>query len=121
MRDARLNLIGEGANDVLRCFNAMVGLRNLGKELQARPQKAVAGRDSVAVAAANSRAAQHPAEAGRHARQADRPLRPRLHASASSTTAKASSTTSSCRPGSATLATELFHASCVYARLTGLL
>ena len=34
MRDARLNLIGEGANDVLRCFNAMVGLRNLGKELQ---------------------------------------------------------------------------------------
>src|ERR1700685_877296 len=34
MRDARLNLIGEGANDVLRCFNAMVGLRNLGKEMQ---------------------------------------------------------------------------------------
>ena len=34
MRDARLNLIGEGANDVLRSFNAMVGLRNLGKELE---------------------------------------------------------------------------------------
>jgi len=34
MRDARLNLIGEGANDVLRCFNAMVGLRNVAKELQ---------------------------------------------------------------------------------------
>jgi hypothetical protein len=34
MRDARLNLIGEGANEVLRCFNAMVGLRGLGKELE---------------------------------------------------------------------------------------
>ncbi len=37
MRDARLNLIGEGANDVLRCFNCMVGLRNLGKELAGHP------------------------------------------------------------------------------------
>jgi len=34
MRDARINLIGEGANDVLRCFIAMVGLRNLGKQLE---------------------------------------------------------------------------------------
>ena len=34
MRDARLNLIGEGANDVLRCFIAAVGLRHLGVELQ---------------------------------------------------------------------------------------
>lgn len=34
MRDARINLIGEGANDVLRCFVAMVGLRGLGKELE---------------------------------------------------------------------------------------
>ncbi len=34
MRDARLNLIGEGANDVLRCFIAAVGLRHLGKELE---------------------------------------------------------------------------------------
>jgi alkylation response protein AidB-like acyl-CoA dehydrogenase len=34
MRDARLNLIGEGANDVLRSFIAMVGLRNVGKELE---------------------------------------------------------------------------------------
>ncbi len=34
MRDARLNLIGEGANDVLRCFIAAVGLRHLGKDLQ---------------------------------------------------------------------------------------
>jgi alkylation response protein AidB-like acyl-CoA dehydrogenase len=34
MRDARLNQIGEGANDVLRCFVAMVGLRHLGKHLE---------------------------------------------------------------------------------------
>ncbi len=34
MRDARLNLIGEGANDVLRSFIAMVGLRNVGRELE---------------------------------------------------------------------------------------
>jgi len=34
MRDARINLIGEGANDVLRCFVAMVGMRNLGKQLE---------------------------------------------------------------------------------------
>ncbi len=34
MRDARLNLIGEGANDVLRSFIAMYGIRGLGKELE---------------------------------------------------------------------------------------
>ncbi len=34
MRDARLNLIGEGANDVLRCFIAAVGLRHVGKSMQ---------------------------------------------------------------------------------------
>jgi alkylation response protein AidB-like acyl-CoA dehydrogenase len=34
MRDARINLIGEGANDVLRCFIAMVGLRGVGMQLQ---------------------------------------------------------------------------------------
>jgi hypothetical protein len=35
MRDARLNQIGEGANDVLRCFIAMIGFRGLGEQLQA--------------------------------------------------------------------------------------
>lgn len=34
MRDARLNLIGEGANDVLRCFIASVGFRHVGVELK---------------------------------------------------------------------------------------
>jgi len=44
MRDARLNLIGEGANDVLRSFICMVGLRSVGQKLQEipkRPWKAV--------------------------------------------------------------------------------
>jgi alkylation response protein AidB-like acyl-CoA dehydrogenase len=35
MRDARINTIGEGANDVLRAFSALVGMRDVGLELQA--------------------------------------------------------------------------------------
>lgn len=35
MRDARLNQIGEGANDVLRCFIAAVGFRHVGKDMEA--------------------------------------------------------------------------------------
>ena len=38
MRDARLNLIGEGANDVLRCFIASVGIRHVGKQMQEIPK-----------------------------------------------------------------------------------
>ncbi len=34
LRDARINMIGEGANDVLRAFSALVGLRDVGKELE---------------------------------------------------------------------------------------
>jgi alkylation response protein AidB-like acyl-CoA dehydrogenase len=34
MRDARINTIGEGANDVLRAFVALVGMREVGLELQ---------------------------------------------------------------------------------------
>lgn len=34
MRDARINLIGEGANEVLRCFVAAVGLRPIGLQMQ---------------------------------------------------------------------------------------
>ncbi|MDZ4817826.1 MAG: acyl-CoA dehydrogenase family protein [Planctomycetota bacterium] len=34
MRDARINMIGEGANDVLRAFVALVGMREVGMELQ---------------------------------------------------------------------------------------
>src|SRR5258707_4568680 len=34
MRDARINQIGEGANDVLRAFIALVGMRGVGEYLQ---------------------------------------------------------------------------------------
>src|SRR5205807_7782465 len=34
MRDARINLIGEGANDVLRAFIAAVGIRPVGEGLK---------------------------------------------------------------------------------------
>lgn len=34
LRDARLNMIGEGSNDVLRAFIAAVGLREIGLELK---------------------------------------------------------------------------------------
>jgi alkylation response protein AidB-like acyl-CoA dehydrogenase len=34
MRDARVNQIGEGANDVLRAFIALVGMRGVGEQLQ---------------------------------------------------------------------------------------
>jgi len=34
MRDARINMIGEGANDVLRVFIALVGMRDVGMELK---------------------------------------------------------------------------------------
>ena len=34
MRDARINTIGEGANDVLRAFVALVGMRDVGLELE---------------------------------------------------------------------------------------
>ncbi len=41
MRDARLNQIGEGANDVLRCFVAAVGLRHLGKDMESIQREAL--------------------------------------------------------------------------------
>jgi acyl-CoA dehydrogenase family protein 9 len=34
LRDARINTIGEGANDVLRAFTALVGMRDVGLDLQ---------------------------------------------------------------------------------------
>jgi acyl-CoA dehydrogenase family member 9 len=34
MRDARINMIGEGSNDVLRVFIGAVGLRDIGMEMQ---------------------------------------------------------------------------------------
>jgi acyl-CoA dehydrogenase family member 9 len=34
VRDARINMIGEGANDVLRAFTAVIGMRDVGLELK---------------------------------------------------------------------------------------
>src|SRR5690606_32694877 len=34
MRDHRIDLIGEGADDVIRAISALVGLRDVGKELE---------------------------------------------------------------------------------------
>src|SRR5208282_5605345 len=34
MRDARINTIGEGANDVLKAFIAVVGMRGVGESLR---------------------------------------------------------------------------------------
>jgi acyl-CoA dehydrogenase family protein 9 len=34
VRDARINMIGEGANDVLRVFTGLVGMRDVGMELK---------------------------------------------------------------------------------------
>jgi alkylation response protein AidB-like acyl-CoA dehydrogenase len=34
MRDARINMIGEGANDVLRAFIALVGMRGVGEQFK---------------------------------------------------------------------------------------
>src|SRR5207245_6389493 len=34
MRDARINQIGEGANDVLKAFIALVGMRSVGEQLK---------------------------------------------------------------------------------------
>ena len=34
LRDGRINMIGEGANDVLRAFIALVGMRDVGMELE---------------------------------------------------------------------------------------
>jgi len=34
MRDARINMIGEGANDVLKAFIAVVGMRGVGEHLK---------------------------------------------------------------------------------------
>src|SRR5215211_8989158 len=38
MRDARINQIGEGANEVLKSFIALVGMRDIGEGLKATLQ-----------------------------------------------------------------------------------
>jgi acyl-CoA dehydrogenase family member 9 len=120
MRDARLNLIGEGANDVLRCFNAMVGLRNLGKELQEvlkKPWRAVMlWRSPPRIPVHHSRL-QKPA--GILAKQIARVAPACTRALVSYREDIIDHEFVQARIGDT--ATELFHASCVYTRLSGLL
>jgi acyl-CoA dehydrogenase family member 9 len=121
MRDARLNLIGEGANDVLRCFNAMVGLRNVAVELQTlfrKPWRAFGllwpspPRIPVRHGALQVVAATLSRQIARFARASSRSLIKYREGIIDHEFVQA-------RLGDT--ATELFHASCVYARLTGLL
>jgi len=120
MRDARLNLIGEGANDVLRCFNAMVGLRNLGKELQEvlkKPWRAVMLWRSPPRIPVHHSLLQRPA--GILARQIARFARACTGALVRYREDIIDHEFVQARIGDT--ATELFHASCVYTRLSGLL
>jgi acyl-CoA dehydrogenase family protein 9 len=120
MRDARLNLIGEGANDVLRCFNAMVGLRNLGKELQEvlkKPWRAVMLWRSPPRIPVQHSLLQVPAS--KLAKQIARFARACIRALATYREDIIEHEFVQARLGDT--ATELFHASCVYTRLSGLL
>jgi acyl-CoA dehydrogenase family member 9 len=120
MRDARLNLIGEGANDVLRCFNCMVGLRNVGKDLQEilkKPWRAVGLWKSAPAIPVRHSILQSPAgvlakQIARFAFACNRALIKYRESIIDHEFVQA-------RIGD--LATELFHMSCVYARLTSLL
>jgi hypothetical protein len=120
MRDARLNLIGEGANDVLRCFNCMVGLRNVGKELQEilkRPWRAVGLWKTAPAIPVKHGVLQSPAGAlskqiARFARACNSALIKYRESIIDHEFVQG-------RIGD--LGTELFHMSCVYSRLTSLL
>ncbi|MGE3316650.1 MAG: acyl-CoA dehydrogenase family protein [Planctomycetaceae bacterium] len=120
MRDARLNQIGEGANDVLRCFNAMIGLRNVGKEMESilkKPWTAMKlWRSSPTVpvrhGVLNPAAGQISRQIGQFSRACRGALMTYREAILERQLVQA-------RLGD--IATELFHMSCVYARLTGLL
>ncbi len=120
MRDARLNLIGEGANDVLRCFNAMVGLRNLGKDMQdilKKPWKV--GRLLRTAPRIPVRHGVLQVPAATLARQIARFARACIGALIRYREGIIDHEFVQARLGDT--GTELFHASCVYARLTTLL
>ncbi len=120
MRDARLNLIGEGANDVLRCFNCMVGLRNVGKDLQdilKKPWRAVTLWKTAPAIPVRHSILQSPA--GTLSKQIARFARACTSALIKYRESIIDHEFVQGRIGD--LSTELFHMSCVYARLTGLL
>jgi len=120
MRDARLNLIGEGANDVLRCFNCMVGLRNVGKELQEilkRPWRAVGLWKTAPAIPVKHSVLQTPA--GTLSKQIARFARACNSALIKYRESIIDHEFVQGRIGD--LGTELFHMSCVYSRLTSVL
>lgn len=120
MRDARLNQIGEGANDVLRCFIAMVGLRGLGEQMQSvlkRPWTATklirfAPKVPVEVESLGPFARSLSKQIVRFVRASQSALIKHREAILDQQYVQA-------RVGD--MATELFMASCVYARLTSIL
>ncbi len=57
MRDARINMIGEGANDVLRVFIALVGMRDVGLELKGVLEAAKSPLEAISASSAVSPAA----------------------------------------------------------------
>jgi alkylation response protein AidB-like acyl-CoA dehydrogenase len=120
MRDARINQIGEGANDVLRCFIAGVGLRHLGQQMldiRSRPWKVAQLRRPVPqIPVPHSRL--QPAVA-RMARQISRFARACQVALFQYRENIINQQLVLARLGD--VATELFISSCVYSRLTSLL
>lgn len=120
MRDARLNLIGEGANDVLRCFVSMVGFRGLGEELQGVMKKPWTAtklmRFSPNVPVKNERLRAQSVKIGKQigsfVRACQNALMKHREAIMDEQFVQA-------RLGD--IATELYMSSCVYARLTSIL
>ncbi len=120
MRDARLNQIGEGANDVLRCFIAAVGFRHVGKELEGmlkkpwQAYKLLKGKANVPVKHEHLRfhARSIAKQIGKFAWSVEMALIKHRDAIIDQQYIQA-------RLGD--IATELFMASCVYSRLTGVL
>lgn len=120
MRDARINLIGEGANEVLRCFVAMVGLRGVGETL-----KGVLKKPWTAANLLHLRAPQIPVPHGMLSSPASQIGRQILQFANASQAALIKYREGildhefvQARLGD--IATELFTASCVYARLSAL-
>ena len=120
MRDARLNLIGEGANDVLRCFISVVGLRGLGKQMEEILKKPWTATKLVRFAPSVPRLHDSlSAESGRLSKQVVRLVRSAQSALMKHREGIIDQQYIQARLGD--ISTEIFMASCVYSRLGQLL